>query len=58
MISRGNTYIKAAVYGRNETANLDANFLDTIRNLVIALGGIIGISKIQRKRLTDALLDF
>jgi len=58
MISRGNTYIKAAVYGRNETANLDANFLDSIRNLVIALGGMIGISKIQWKRLTDALLDF
>ncbi|SEH29739.1 hypothetical protein [Chryseobacterium culicis] len=58
MISRGNTYIKAAVYGRNETANLDANFLDTIRNVVIALGGMIGISKIQWKRLTDALLDF
>ncbi|MCQ9634256.1 hypothetical protein MP478_01650 [Chryseobacterium sp. WG14] len=58
MISRGNTYIKAAVYGRNETANLDANFLDTIRNLVIALGGMIGISRIQWKRLTDALLDF
>lgn len=58
MISRGNTYIKAAVYGRNETANLEANFLDTIRNVVIALGGMIGISKIQWKRLTDALLDF
>jgi hypothetical protein len=58
MISRGNTYIKAAVYGRNETANLQAAFRDKIRNLLIAAGGIIGISKIQWKRLTDALLDF
>ncbi|MFP3834577.1 hypothetical protein [Chryseobacterium sp. SIMBA_028] len=26
MISRGSNYIKAAVYGRNETANIEANF--------------------------------
>lgn len=58
MISRGNNYIKAAVYGRNETANLNAGFLDKIRNLIIALGGMMGISKIQWKRLTDALLNF
>lgn len=58
MISRGDTYIKAAVYGRNETANLDAGFLGKVRNLAIAAGGMMGISKIQWKRLTDALLDF
>ena len=58
MISRGNNYIHAAVYGRNESINTNACFTDKIRNMFIAIGGIMGFSKIQWKRLSDGLLDF
>lgn len=58
MISRSNTHIKAGIYGRNESPNLNANFFDKIRDLLIAVGGMAGVSKIQWKRLSDGLLDF
>lgn len=58
MISRTENSIKAAVYGRNESPNWNANFLDKIRNFSIAIGGMFGISKIQWKRLSDQFLDF
>lgn len=58
MISKNRTHIKAAVYGRNETPNRRATLPDRIRNLLVALGGMMGISKIQWKRLVDGLLDF
>lgn len=58
MISRSETSIKAAIYGRNESPNWNANFLDTIRNFSVAVGGMIGISKIQWKKLSDQFLDF
>lgn len=58
MISRCENSIKAAIYGRNETPNWNAGFLDKIRNFSIAVGGIFGISKIQWKRLADQFLDF
>lgn len=58
IISRGEDFIKFAVYGRNESPNLDANMADKARNLVIALGGMVGLSKIQWQSLTDGLLNF
>ncbi|MDR6462187.1 hypothetical protein [Chryseobacterium sediminis] len=58
MISKSPAHLKAAVYGRNERPNLNAKFLDVIRNLVIAAGGIMGAAKIQWKQLTDGFLDF
>jgi len=58
MISRTENGIKAAVYGRNESPNWNANFLDKIRNFSIAVGGMFGVSKIQWKRLSDQFLDF
>ncbi|WP_426478640.1 hypothetical protein ACP3T3_04020 [Chryseobacterium sp. CBSDS_008] len=58
MISRSQDDIKAAVYGRNETPNFNAQFLDVIRNLATAIGGMMGIAKIQWKQLTDGFLDF
>lgn len=58
MISRTPTHLKAAVYGRNETPNFNAGFIDIIRNLMVAAGGIVGISKIQWKKLADGFLDF
>lgn len=57
MISRNPAHLKAAIYGRNETPNFNAQFLDMMRNLTIAVGGMTGISKIQWKQLTDGLLD-
>lgn len=57
MIAREGNYIKAAVYGRNERPNFEAGFLDKIRNIFIALGGMFGFSKIQWKSLTDGLLE-
>ncbi|AZA54670.1 hypothetical protein [Chryseobacterium sp. G0201] len=58
IISRSRNHIKAAIYGRNESPNWNANFLDKIRNFSVAVGGMVGISKIQWKRLSDQFLDF
>jgi len=58
IISREKDCIKLGIYGRNETPNLDAQIADKARNLAIALGGMVGISKIQWKILTDALVEF
>lgn len=48
--------IKAGIYGRNESPNFNASFLDKVRNLLVAAGGMVGISKIQWKRLSDGFL--
>jgi hypothetical protein len=58
MIYRSPTHLKAGVYGRNETPNFNANFMDIIRNIIIAAGGMMGVAKIQWKQLTDGFLDF
>lgn len=58
MIARNGSTIKAAIYGRNEKPNFRAKFIDKIRNFMIAIGGIFGMSKIQWKSLSDGLLDF
>ncbi|HFK5529367.1 TPA: hypothetical protein ACGZ99_003448 [Elizabethkingia anophelis] len=58
LISKHNTYIKAGIYGRNEMPNLNAVFIDKIRNILVAIGAIFGIAKIQWKTLTDGLLNF
>lgn len=58
MISKTANEIKAAIYGRNEVPNYDAQWIDKIRNVWVAVGGMMGISKIQWKALSDGLLDF
>jgi len=58
MIARTPTHLKAAVYGRNETPNFNAGCIDVLRNLMVAAGGMMGISKIQWKKLADGFLDF
>ncbi|WP_223607856.1 hypothetical protein [Chryseobacterium sp. OSA05B] len=58
MISRTPTHLKAAVYGRNEKPNFNAGFIDIVRNLMVSAGGMVGISKIQWKKLSDGFLDF
>lgn len=57
-IFKGRDFIQAGIYGRNETPNLDAELIDKARNLLIAAGGMIGISKIQWKTLVNGFLDF
>lgn len=58
MIQKYSTHLKAAVYGRNESPNYNANFFDIFRNLTVAIGGVLGIAKIQWKQLTNGFLDF
>ncbi|WP_415327347.1 hypothetical protein [Chryseobacterium sp. MMS23-Vi53] len=57
IICRGKNFIKAGIYGRNEYPNFNSSFLNKIRNLFIAIGGMIGFSKIQWKRLTNGFID-
>lgn len=58
IISRNGNAIQAGIYGRNESPNFNASFFDIIRNSLIDVGGMIGFSKIQWKKLTDGFLDF
>lgn len=58
VISKQGNILKAGIYGRNEYPNLKSGFLDCIRNIAIAVGGMLGFSKIQWKCLTDGLVDF
>ena len=58
MICRNPTHLKAAVYGRNESPNFNAGFIDVFRNIAVAAGGMMGIAKIQWKQLADGFLDF
>ncbi|MEN4762210.1 hypothetical protein ABEG63_17900 [Chryseobacterium sp. C39-AII1] len=57
-IVKKNDFIEAGIYGRNETPNFNASFLDMLRNIIISIGGMMGFAKIQWKCLTDGLLDF
>nr|WP_315034013.1 hypothetical protein [uncultured Chryseobacterium sp.] len=57
-VFKGRDFIQAGIYGRNETPNMDAKFLDKARNLLIAAGGMVGVSKIEWKTLANGLLDF
>lgn len=48
--------VSAEVHGRNEKPNIKhVDVSDTIRNTAIALGGILGLSKIQWHALTDGM---
>lgn len=59
MISRGKTYIQVGIYGRNETPNYaNAGFLDKVRNAMIAIGGIFGMSKIEWKCTAEGMIAF
>lgn len=58
MITKEGNTLKVGVYGRNEKPNLNAGFIDKIRNFLIAFGGMFGVSKIQWKLLAEGLLDF
>jgi hypothetical protein len=57
-VSKGENTIKAGIYGRNESPNLKSGFFNAIRNWMIAIGGMLGFSKIQWKCLANGLVDF
>lgn len=55
---KGNT-IKAAVHGRNEVPNTDAEKpLDKARNAIVGVGAILGLSNPQWKNLVKGILKF
>ncbi|WP_256010607.1 hypothetical protein [Desertivirga xinjiangensis] len=57
LIKRVNQTVTAEVHGRNELPNTDTETLkDKIRNTVIAIGAMIGISSAQWKSLTEGLI--
>lgn len=58
MVVKGKGFIQAGIYGRNEYPNLKSGFGDSLRNIMIAIGGMLGFSKIQWKCLADGLLNF
>lgn len=57
IVSKGNNYAKAAVYGRNEKANLNTDFLSAIKNWLTVLGARFGFQKIPWKAFTEMLLN-
>lgn len=58
IIERHGTIVTAAEYGRNEKPNADAGTaMDKVRNTLMGLGGISGISKLQWKSLVKGLLE-
>ncbi|MCX8523840.1 hypothetical protein OF897_07875 [Chryseobacterium formosus] len=58
IISKEKDGIKAGIYGRNEYPNLKAGFFNSIRNIMIAVGGMLGLSKVQWKCLAEGFVDF
>lgn len=56
VISKGNDYVKMAIYGRNEKPNQNTDIISSVKNLFIALGGMVGSSKIQWKQITDGMV--
>lgn len=57
IISKGNDYIKMAIYGRNEKPNQNTDVISSIKNMFIAFKGVVGSSKIQWKLLTDGMVN-
>lgn len=56
IISKGDDYIKMAIYGRNEKPNQNTDIISSIKNMFIAFKGVIGSSKIQWKQLADGMI--
>lgn len=56
VISKGNDYVKMAIYGRNEKPNQNTDIISSVKNMFIALGRVVGSSKIQWKQLTNGMV--
>ena len=58
MVKREGKKLTAAVYGRNEKPNTDAESLvDKARNVAVATGAVAGAAKLQWKSLVEGLLE-
>ncbi|MBA4053607.1 MAG: hypothetical protein C0490_02745, partial [Marivirga sp.] len=56
-VTRIGNKITAGIYDRNIKPNEDAGFtMDKIRDTIVAVAGLVTLSKIQWQRLTDGLL--
>lgn len=57
IVRRNKSSIQAEVHGRNEVPNTHAeNLWGKIRNLFIAIGAMLGVSKLQWKSLVNGLI--
>ena len=56
LVKRDFKTISAEVHGRNEKPNTDASLSDSIRNVFVALGAMLGFSKGQWKSLVQGLI--
>ncbi len=57
LITRNGKYVTSAYYGRNEWPNTDtAGTVETVRNLVVAAGAILGFSDVLWSPLTHNLI--
>lgn len=59
IVKRINNTVFAEVHGRNEKPNTEetTSIVDKARNAVVAVGAILGLSKIQWKALVNGLLE-
>jgi hypothetical protein len=58
IVRRNGRIIKAEVHGRNEQPNTEAEGLtDKIRNIFVAIGAILGFSKVQWKGLVNGIIE-
>ncbi|QQV04307.1 MULTISPECIES: hypothetical protein [Chryseobacterium] len=58
IVSKHTDFIKAGIYGRNESPNFNSGFFNSLRNLMVAVGGMLGFSKVQWKCLSNGLVNF
>lgn len=57
LITQKGNKVTAEVHGRNEKPNnTEVSMIDKIRNTIVAIGAMLGFSKLQWKSLTDALV--
>jgi hypothetical protein len=57
LVMRKSCTISAMEKGRNEVPNASGSFLNKIRNILIAIPAMLGLSKPQWKNLTDGILN-
>jgi hypothetical protein len=58
IVKREGNEVTAAVYGRNEKPNTStSNVVDKVRNAVVAIGAIFGLSNVQWNSLVKGLLN-
>lgn len=57
VVKRNRSTIQAEVHGRNEMPNTHTDSVwDRIRNLFVAVGAMLGVSKLQWKSLVEGLI--